>query len=116
MIRRPPRSTQSRSSAASDVYKRQRTALDTVFAADTFFLVNDRFEKRVEVPVLVVTSCGYSLHRGAAAGAAVADIREVPGVDPGVDQARLIGFLEDGNGFPGSDLPHHHSQRFLRRF
>eukprot|EP00657_Telonema_sp_P-1_P002637 TRINITY_DN16083_c0_g1_i1.p1 TRINITY_DN16083_c0_g1~~TRINITY_DN16083_c0_g1_i1.p1 ORF type:complete len:146 (+),score=11.31 TRINITY_DN16083_c0_g1_i1:89-526(+) len=26
MIRRPPRSTQSRSSAASDVYKRQRTA------------------------------------------------------------------------------------------
>ena len=27
MIRRPPRSTQSRSSAASDVYKRQRRAL-----------------------------------------------------------------------------------------
>src|SRR5450756_2792099 len=27
MIRRPPRSTQSRSSAASDVYKRQRQAL-----------------------------------------------------------------------------------------
>src|SRR5680860_1889033 len=27
MIRRPPRSTQSRSSAASDVYKRQRTPL-----------------------------------------------------------------------------------------
>eukprot|EP00657_Telonema_sp_P-1_P002846 TRINITY_DN1660_c0_g1_i1.p1 TRINITY_DN1660_c0_g1~~TRINITY_DN1660_c0_g1_i1.p1 ORF type:complete len:111 (-),score=56.84 TRINITY_DN1660_c0_g1_i1:154-486(-) len=26
MIRRPPRSTQSRSSAASDVYKRQRTS------------------------------------------------------------------------------------------
>src|SRR5450756_2115940 len=28
MIRRPPRSTQSRSSAASDVYKRQREMLD----------------------------------------------------------------------------------------
>ena len=27
MIRRPPRSTQSRSSAASDVYKRQESAL-----------------------------------------------------------------------------------------
>src|SRR5450756_782265 len=29
MIRRPPRSTQSRSSAASDVYKRQITALSS---------------------------------------------------------------------------------------
>src|SRR5680860_590461 len=28
MIRRPPRSTQSRSSAASDVYKRQESLLD----------------------------------------------------------------------------------------
>src|SRR5450756_2399266 len=31
MIRRPPRSTQSRSSAASDVYKRQHHAADGVF-------------------------------------------------------------------------------------
>src|SRR5665809_58729 len=30
MIRRPPRSTQSRSSAASDVYKRQRSRCDSV--------------------------------------------------------------------------------------
>ena len=29
MIRRPPRSTQSRSSAASDVYKRQPTDIET---------------------------------------------------------------------------------------
>src|SRR5450756_2763603 len=29
MIRRPPRSTQSRSSAASDVYKRQETLLES---------------------------------------------------------------------------------------
>src|SRR5450756_3117925 len=31
MMRRPPRSTQSRSSAASDVYKRQLDALDPYF-------------------------------------------------------------------------------------
>ena len=30
MIRRPPRSTQSRSSAASDVYKRQLDAVGTI--------------------------------------------------------------------------------------
>src|SRR5450756_2127288 len=33
MIRRPPRSTQSRSSAASDVYKRQRHRVLLVFGA-----------------------------------------------------------------------------------
>src|SRR5450756_1327661 len=33
MIRRPPRSTQSRSSAASDVYKRQVMMLEFVFYA-----------------------------------------------------------------------------------
>src|SRR5450756_1700563 len=46
MIRRPPRSTQSRSSAASDVYKRQVTAIvesgksllsDYTFAKDSLF-------------------------------------------------------------------------------
>src|SRR5680860_1747750 len=35
MIRRPPRSTQSRSSAASDVYKRQTQPLATFHAAET---------------------------------------------------------------------------------
>src|SRR5659263_534503 len=34
MIRRPPRSTQSRSSAASDVYKRQGTTRLALFATD----------------------------------------------------------------------------------
>src|SRR5450756_2554419 len=33
MIRRPPRSTQSRSSAASDVYKRQAAVMDRVYWA-----------------------------------------------------------------------------------
>src|SRR5450756_610230 len=33
MIRRPPRSTQSRSSAASDVYKRQELALSPVISS-----------------------------------------------------------------------------------
>src|SRR5680860_372061 len=34
MIRRPPRSTQSRSSAASDVYKRQEAVYETVRQVD----------------------------------------------------------------------------------
>ena len=44
MIRRPPRSTQSRSSAASDVYKRQVTYADTkenVFVSTRSVIVND---------------------------------------------------------------------------
>src|SRR5680860_1506593 len=36
MIRRPPRSTQSRSSAASDVYKRQKYRYDNVITLRTF--------------------------------------------------------------------------------
>ena len=36
MIRRPPRSTQSRSSAASDVYKRQRDGFDVVFVENVY--------------------------------------------------------------------------------
>ena len=36
MIRRPPRSTQSRSSAASDVYKRQLYAVDIHLPGNNF--------------------------------------------------------------------------------
>src|SRR5450756_3204523 len=39
MIRRPPRSTQSRSSAASDVYKRQVDGLDEPDGADLYEIV-----------------------------------------------------------------------------
>eukprot|EP00657_Telonema_sp_P-1_P009696 TRINITY_DN3936_c0_g1_i1.p2 TRINITY_DN3936_c0_g1~~TRINITY_DN3936_c0_g1_i1.p2 ORF type:complete len:126 (+),score=20.84 TRINITY_DN3936_c0_g1_i1:143-520(+) len=38
MIRRPPRSTQSRSSAASDVYKRQDTHCSTKFTSSSFLI------------------------------------------------------------------------------
>src|SRR5450756_1164096 len=40
MIRRPPRSTQSRSSAASDVYKRQGKALVAVLGLDRVLAVD----------------------------------------------------------------------------
>src|SRR5680860_735174 len=46
MIRRPPRSTQSRSSAASDVYKRQR--IRDVFAASDLPTARDRAEHWAE--------------------------------------------------------------------
>src|SRR5680860_1730121 len=51
MIRRPPRSTQSRSSAASDVYKRQeldRAAIEQILArAESFAEVGRRDIKKV---------------------------------------------------------------------
>src|SRR5450756_3109086 len=61
MIRRPPRSTQSRSSAASDVYKRQATALSPVFdgAKGTLpvtFRNNDAVRGTVDVTVQYITS------------------------------------------------------------
>ena len=45
MIRRPPRSTQSRSSAASDVYKRQALVNETGLPSHVFFVGNqtDKF-------------------------------------------------------------------------
>src|SRR5680860_1029293 len=39
MIRRPPRSTQSRSSAASDVYKRQVCANEVVVGLSFFYFI-----------------------------------------------------------------------------
>src|SRR5450756_1010810 len=46
MIRRPPRSTQSRSSAASDVYKRQDLEGAALDAVDEYFL---ELRRRVDV-------------------------------------------------------------------
>src|SRR5450756_3065398 len=56
MIRRPPRSTQSRSSAASDVYKRQILFLS--LAATTRGLLRDRAVRGVAVSLLVL----FALH------------------------------------------------------
>src|SRR5450756_3257510 len=41
MIRRPPRSTQSRSSAASDVYKRQPANHQTISGPDNWVILNN---------------------------------------------------------------------------
>eukprot|EP00657_Telonema_sp_P-1_P008998 TRINITY_DN3190_c0_g1_i1.p1 TRINITY_DN3190_c0_g1~~TRINITY_DN3190_c0_g1_i1.p1 ORF type:complete len:164 (-),score=55.51 TRINITY_DN3190_c0_g1_i1:107-598(-) len=50
MIRRPPRSTQSRSSAASDVYKRQHHIENRNTLSDTYYELDlsiDRFKNRI---------------------------------------------------------------------
>ena len=52
MIRRPPRSTQSRSSAASDVYKRQiitGDGADEIFAGYNFLIQKDHTEIKNEL-------------------------------------------------------------------
>src|SRR5678809_1124246 len=61
MIRRPPRSTLDRSSAASDVYKRQKLSESPSFgwgveAAEGF---TARLEQRLGVEVLDLAVCGY---------------------------------------------------------
>ena len=60
MIRRPPRSTQSRSSAASDVYKRQSLQIPLVHCHRLFWNTFKRYiflfqkaRKRAEVPAIV---------------------------------------------------------------
>src|SRR5450756_282320 len=72
MIRRPPRSTQSRSSAASDVYKRQglgRVASNTDFAAEVVDSVTtaddpylDSFRAAIDagVPLVMVALATYT--------------------------------------------------------
>src|SRR5450756_13058 len=58
MIRRPPRSTQSRSSAASDVYKRQVLAEEKKWADQAN---SDRFWARVKVIAWSVVGFGFPL-------------------------------------------------------
>src|SRR5450756_1562911 len=50
MIRRPPRSTQSRSSAASDVYKRQVITLPLLFFIPGFVLLRGRLFSSNDMP------------------------------------------------------------------
>src|SRR5680860_1881303 len=55
MIRRPPRSTQSRSSAASDVYKRQALFLITILLTHELghFFVSRRYGVEVTLPFFI---------------------------------------------------------------
>ena len=67
MIRRPPRSTQSRSSAASDVYKRQLLVMENAWSRTSrsqrnftgLLLSTWRFSHQV-VAVISVVNCGVS--------------------------------------------------------
>src|SRR5450756_3257601 len=78
MIRRPPRSTQSRSSAASDVYKRQLFALldrrDAHHASAVAFWTDPDDEDLVTHAYVVIESVALVRSRlGAAAVAALVD-------------------------------------------
>src|SRR5450756_3217176 len=68
MIRRPPRSTQSRSSAASDVYKRQITArvLTWLYSADA--ALDELLEADIDVSVSGALSLGQVLDAVRATG------------------------------------------------
>src|SRR5665809_114952 len=86
MIRRPPRSTQSRSSAASDVYKRQ--ALTAIYAVST--TIDDRRGLRCEVDGVAVWALPYlplpaptRLPLGAALRGALATLICPPELDVG---------------------------------
>src|SRR5450756_279746 len=98
MIRRPPRSTQSRSSAASDVYKRQPTEgvglgsmpVREALADSAWF--GDHFEKAATEVIDFLTASGIGL-----TGRDVADIGAGDGIiDLGValkaKPARLVCF------------------------
>src|SRR5680860_1326583 len=73
MIRRPPRSTQSRSSAASDVYKRQAPAVRGL----ELLAVHVRHQPHVALPAHRARAPGVLAHMAAGAqelGMGVADI------------------------------------------
>src|SRR5450756_1018916 len=65
MIRRPPRSTQSRSSAASDVYKRQTSVRNDAVAAVLVAAANDGDSHGYRDPV------GVALRRGNTGGVSI---------------------------------------------
>eukprot|EP00657_Telonema_sp_P-1_P009694 TRINITY_DN3934_c0_g2_i2.p1 TRINITY_DN3934_c0_g2~~TRINITY_DN3934_c0_g2_i2.p1 ORF type:complete len:153 (+),score=60.45 TRINITY_DN3934_c0_g2_i2:52-510(+) len=49
MIRRPPRSTQSRSSAASDVYKRQEYSTDEDMSDEELYMIQEHDDEEDDV-------------------------------------------------------------------
>src|SRR5665213_3231269 len=121
MIRRPPRSTQSRSSAASDVYKRQ------LFGSSPCAEHAVRFQSDVD-DVLVLRNAAYrEPARRTARGARMADARvaanraedllgearDVGRIDvAGYDERRVIGLISGVVGAPQvTDTGSHHVTR-----
>src|SRR5450756_1197631 len=93
MIRRPPRSTQSRSSAASDVYKRQLRALAGRGDRETVSIVRDLRLPRALLAVLVGGALALS---GAALQALLGNPLADPyllGVSGGAACGTLVGSL-----------------------
>ena len=111
MIRRPPRSTQSRSSAASDVYKRQVQAQAGHVSIEStrvyLHLTNDwlagEYRRAADLIELGALMCLDALHRRAtAAGAEV--VAELTDTDHG---SRDVGFADpEGNRFCVVDASH----------
>eukprot|EP00828_Plagiopyla_frontata_P048304 TRINITY_DN9217_c0_g1_i2.p1 TRINITY_DN9217_c0_g1~~TRINITY_DN9217_c0_g1_i2.p1 ORF type:complete len:231 (-),score=51.38 TRINITY_DN9217_c0_g1_i2:45-737(-) len=68
MIGRPPRSTLSSSSAASDVYKRQEYMGDIQLAMETFLNARQSwskyYNKEIDEPEIVIPQFDKSLHQG----------------------------------------------------
>src|SRR5450756_475709 len=78
MIRRPPRSTQSRSSAASDVYKRQR--VDVCDVGDESLQAKSRSVDGTDRAVCIRRPAAFD--RCVAVGGAVAFSAEVEAAQP----------------------------------
>ena len=84
MIRRPPRSTQSRSSAASDVYKRQKLAYDRVGYFDNAFNY-----VAIDVKDGVVTLTGDTVY-DVPKDSALAIVGRTPGVKDVVNEVKVL--------------------------
>src|SRR5450756_914317 len=96
MIRRPPRSTQSRSSAASDVYKRQEIGAGRDLIAEFHLLGNDRLGHRwVVAGWVAVAGEDRADHRGVALAAGIG-AQFVNSFAPPFDLRRAIALVGEG--------------------
>src|SRR5680860_959097 len=101
MIRRPPRSTQSRSSAASDVYKRQ--VIDWIASDDTEGLLAEGRLRDLD-GIVIPGGFGFRGIEGKIAAAGFARLNEVPflGLCLGLHCA-TIEFARDVCGLAGAN-------------